>query len=211
MNPCLKPLTYVVTWLIAGAQPEGLATVYPGAENQTRVAMQAPNGSRSLVTLLPNPKSELGDSWLRPLRQLSLDRLEIQGRVPADQSGRFFVGQSERPVSGDLARRWEVSNLSWVPSGLVHQPLYFSDVPLERYGQTSWRHLQPAVSGARFFGTLPILPYLIGSDPPGTLVSTLGRLRPGSDVPCLYQGLPHSGWGALLESGAWVGLVLLLP
>ena len=50
--------------------------------------------------------------------------------VPQDFSKELFRTDGERPTS--LASR----SFTWQASELYHQPLYFDDVPLERYGQT---------------------------------------------------------------------------
>ena len=46
------------------------------------------------------------------------------------------------------------------PADFCHPPLYFEEANLERYGR-SRGFLQPAVSGAKFFATIPSLPVLM--------------------------------------------------
>ena len=51
---------------------------------------------------------------------------------------------------------------TWKASGLCHKPLYFEDVQLERYGH-SWNPVvQPFMSAAHFFVSVPLLPYKMG-------------------------------------------------
>jgi len=99
----------------------------------------------------------------------------------------------------------------WQATGLVHNPLYFEDVPLERYGHGCWPLLQPLVSGAHFWGAALSLPYRIGVDSPHKLQYTLGYHRPGTCAPSVREHLPLSAKGAVLQAGAIVGGVYLFP
>ncbi|MGI5831966.1 MAG: hypothetical protein ACOX6D_05475 [Thermoguttaceae bacterium] len=100
---------------------------------------------------------------------------------------------------------------TWKASALCHKPLYFEDVQLERYGHTFCPLIQPAVSGARFWLTIPILPYLMGTYPPTECVYDLGYYRPGSCAPNMIQPLPISLRGGLIEAGVIVGVAAAIP
>lgn len=100
---------------------------------------------------------------------------------------------------------------TWKASALCHKPLYFEDVQLERYGHTLCPILQPALSGARFWLTIPLLPYLMGTYPPTECIYDLGYYRPGSCAPNMIQPLPISLRGGLIEAGAAVGGAALIP
>ena len=52
--------------------------------------------------------------------------------------------------------------MSWQATEFWHRPLYFDDVPLERYGQMHHPLIQPWLSGVHFFGNVPLLPYKMG-------------------------------------------------
>jgi hypothetical protein len=99
----------------------------------------------------------------------------------------------------------------WEACHLVHQPLYFEDVALERYGQGFSPILQPVVSGARFVAGVATLPYRIGVDAPCELIYTLGHERPGDCVPSVCEQLPWSWRGAALQTGAILGGIVLVP
>jgi hypothetical protein len=71
--------------------------------------------------------------------------------------------------------------------------------------------LQPWISGAHFVGTFPILPYKMGLQAPGECVYSLGYYRPGSCAPYMLDPIPLSLRAGLLEAGAWVGGVFLVP
>lgn len=100
---------------------------------------------------------------------------------------------------------------TWKASALCHKPLYFEDVQLERYGHTVCPFFQPAISGARFWLTIPILPYLMGTYPPNECVYDLGYYRPGNCAPHMLDPLPISLRGGLWQAGTTVGLIYLIP
>lgn len=100
---------------------------------------------------------------------------------------------------------------TWKASALCHKPLYFEDVQLERYGHTICPLLQPALSGARFWLTIPILPYLMGVNPPNECIYDLGYYRPGSCAPHMLEPLPISLRGGLMQAGATVGFFYIFP
>ena len=115
---------------------------------------------------------------------------------------------------GDLTfepRNWVPSTFMWKASGLCHKPLYFEDVHLERYGHSHGPLLQPIISGARFFLTIPALPYLMGLEPPDECLYTLGYYRPGDCAPYMLDPIPLSVRGALFQAGAVTGMVAIIP
>jgi hypothetical protein len=153
----------------------------------------------------PSPEDAQGQ-----FKELSAIRvgLQLEGKeLPPDCSEHVFEG-----IRRSAPMRDSLIEFGWAPANFFHRPLYFEDVPLERYGQSVCPHLQPILSGGRFFLTLPILPYKMGVDHPHDCVTTLGYYRPGICAPCVMQVPPPLEWdAALLEAGTVVGLVLLLP
>jgi hypothetical protein len=147
------------------------------------------------------------DTLFRPLKDIKTGIPRDGKRLPPDCT----VGYSVGTVSGNQPRAKVITPFSWQATDFFHWPLYFDDQPLERYGQTKHPMLQPAVSGAKFFLTLPILPYKMGVDRPHDCISTLGHQPPGSCVPCIKQTIPLEADAAFFEAAAAVGLVLLLP
>lgn len=97
-------------------------------------------------------------------------------------------------------RNFQPTLFTWKATGTCHKPLYFEDVALERYGHTWNPILQPFVSGAHFFVSVPLLPYKMGLNPPGECVYTLGYYRPGSCAPYMLDPIPLSVRGALFEA-----------
>lgn len=100
---------------------------------------------------------------------------------------------------------------TWKASNLCHKPLYFEDPQLERYGHTVCPLAQPFISRARFWLTIPVLPYLMGVNPPNECIYDLGMYRPGNCAPYMLNPIPISLRGGLMEAGAIVGGVAIFP
>ncbi len=114
---------------------------------------------------------------------------------------------------GSLAppRCWAEVTYMWKASALCHKPLYFEDIHLERYGHSWGPYMQPLVSGAHFFGTLPVLPYKMGLKTPNECVYTLGHYRPGDCAPYLIDPIPFTWRAAWFQAAGVVGVAAFLP
>ena len=108
-------------------------------------------------------------------------------------------------------RVWMGYLYQWQAASLCHQPLYFEEVNIERYGYSRHPLLQPVVSGAHFFATVPVLPYKMTVEPPRRSVYTLGYYRPGSRVPYRWNRMPLRPKGGLVEAGVITGLIYAIP
>jgi hypothetical protein len=112
---------------------------------------------------------------VRPLAEIDVARPTMSGDVPADLSAGLFsptaVRRSNEPVT----------IFSWTPTNLRHQPLYFEDAALERYGQRVHPPGQPFLSATRFYGTFAVMPVKLLIDPPH---ATRAPHWPGSLAPC---------------------------
>jgi hypothetical protein len=107
-------------------------------------------------------------------------------------------------------RRFATTMMTWKAAGYCHKPLYFEDWNLERYGH-SHGALDPVLSAAHFFVTLPVLPYKMGVELPWECVYPLGYYRPGSCAPWTVPAVPISCRGFAVEAATVTGLVFLLP
>jgi len=92
-----------------------------------------------------------------------------------------------------------------------HRPLYFEEINAERYGYTVCQALQPVISAARFFGTIPALPYKMVVDCPRDCIYTLGYYRPGSCAPRRWNRLPMQLTAGVVETGFIAAMILLIP
>jgi len=156
------------------------------------------------------PTTDELKTLFKPLETVQIRQEPTAGQLPIDCAKELFRQSTEEPTDR-ISRGWADIEFQWMPTELSHQPLYFDDVPLENYGQSVAPLFQPALSGARFFGTLPVLPYKIGLDHPFEQVTTLGTYRPGTPAPLVHQTLPLDFKASFAEGGAWVGLLFLLP
>ncbi len=114
-------------------------------------------------------------------------------------------GQSFEP------RRFATTTFTWKAAGYCHKPLYFEHWALERYGHSHGGLVDPFVSAAHFFVTLPVLPYKMGVELPWECVYPLGYYRPGSCAPWTVPAVPISLRGFAVEAATITGIVFLVP
>jgi hypothetical protein len=166
------------------------------------------------------PSEQLDDAqstrrMLRPITQVTANAALPPGLLP-EQVGRDANDielAAEMPEVGDprFAGGWGDSAFQWSATKLCHGPLYFEEVNLERYGYQCHGAVQPLVSGAHFFLTVPTLPYQMTVHPPRECIYTLGHYRPGSRVPWQRHRLPWDARAAAVQAGVTVGLIFLIP
>jgi hypothetical protein len=163
----------------------------------------------------PAPTETLAERQIfRPITELTADATLPKGLLP-DQVERESpnAATDELPETGDprLAGGWDEQAYFWSATRFCHGPLYFEEVNLERYGYQCHPVVQPFVSGAHFFLTVPTLPYQMTVHPPRECIYTLGHYRPGSRVPWQRSRLPWDARAAAVQAGVTVGLVFLIP
>ncbi len=114
----------------------------------------------------------------------------------ADRTGEAQL--SNLPTGYERGATYKVVN--WQPSLICHYPLYFEDAMLERHGHVRFGRLQSLASGAKFFGTLPLLPYLYTLKPKHECLYALGHYRVGSCAPLVRDNLPWDRNAAVVEA-----------
>ena len=139
------------------------------------------------------------------IKNISLD-IRLQG-VAGEDYPLECVGR--HPQFQPLA--WAQTVYLWKASGLCHKPLYFEQVQLERYGHDWGPALQPIMSGAHFFGTIPILPYKMGLETPQECIYELGNYRPGSCAPYMITQPGFTWRAAAFEAAAVTGVSAAVP
>lgn len=100
---------------------------------------------------------------------------------------------------------------TWLATNFFHYPLYFEDVPLERYGHTHHELIQPFASVGKFGLQLVGLPYQMTIDPVHKCMYTLGFYRPGECAPKLHEQVPFSLKAAAVQAGVTTGLIYAIP
>lgn len=112
----------------------------------------------------------------KSMAQVNIDVRDFGQTVPADESG-VLSTSSQRYYNGD-AKTHKV--FAWTAPNIRHQPLYFEDASLERYGQTKGIVKQPFVSAFEFARDAALLPLNASIDCPYACDTPLGFSRPGS-------------------------------
>ncbi len=170
--------------------------------------------SDQLARAEPDCPSPLDEEYFTPIGELTTDvSIRTDGdRDPADVILPQPCSLPEKTYDPNLRpSTWASTSFAWKASGLCHKPLYFEDVHLERYGHSWGPYLQPVISGAHFFLTVPILPYKMGLNPPSECLYTLGYYRPGSCAPYLLDPIPLSIRAAFAQGGVSTGMAFLIP
>ena len=179
---------------------EGTASYVSTASIWDEAAANDPEGFRAIgrKSLSITPKLVDGDGERRLLPERRAYRKLSQAPVV-----QHTVGYS---------RDWTPLSYSWEAPQLKYNPLYFEDPQLERYGNEVCL-LQPFLSGARFYATIPTLPYQMMSEGNSVChtVYDFGYGRPGDCVPYALE-VPEFSWTGALASGGWAfALVVILP
>ncbi|MBI5761681.1 MAG: hypothetical protein HZA46_24490 [Planctomycetales bacterium] len=161
-----------------------------------------------------NPGSQV-DLDLKPLSAIS-----TRIATPDDEVGQPHLppnlAESQLALAGQrkhwlgAARGWSPNDYCWTAPGLMHRPLYFEEINLERYGY-SHGGLQPALSAVTFAGNVALLPYQMTLDRPSCPIYALGYDRPGNCVPYSSHRLPWRANAALVEGLTLTGLAFAIP
>jgi hypothetical protein len=131
---------------------------------------------------------------------------------PQDFRDEQQVPEMSLPESGtDRVVPWNWTLVNWEAANTFSNPRYFEDRMLERHGHVRWGCFQPVASGARFFATIPMLPYLMTINEPCDCEYTLGYYRPGSCAPALVQRPPYDRRALVMEGLVVAGVVVGIP
>jgi len=156
----------------------------------------------------------------RPIASVRTNLLCSEGDMPSNEARAKFAPMGEMPEAAIVTRQWPGLLYQYEAAWLYHRPLYFEEVNLERYGYMSCDHrcngvpaalIQPVLSGAHFFATVPALPYKMAVNRPRECVYALGHYRPGSFVPYQIHWPPLRPTAGVVEAVAATGLVFAIP
>ncbi len=187
------------------------------ANNEAEVLV-VPKKSAGRQSTTPNkPKTKENPSsrphqcyQVTPLSALTSSITLPAGKLPTNAAAE--CAERIAPTSdARLAGAWPATEQHWSATCSRHRPLYFEEINAERYGYTSSYALQPLISAAHFFGTIPALPYKMAIDRPNDCIYTLGHYRPGSCAPRRHSHLPWQPKAVIAEAGVLAGLILLVP
>ena len=167
---------------------ENLRAISAGKENRTS-SPETPDLNKTEEASLtdsdqqndtPAPDSLYPFRKIEGISPLDIKRKDLSESQPAPQKGDFLID-----------REWKTQLFSWKPSGNHHFPLYFDDMPLERYGHHLGL-LQPFWSAGQFVTQTFLIPYSTGLEAPLKKRYALGYARPGDPVPRLWYQIPFS-------------------
>ncbi len=120
-----------------------------------------------------------GPPNVKPPKALSEIKI-VSGTVPENMK-RTWQSHFPSTAIGDTAG-WRCDTLYGRHYLLCHDPLYFEDIPQERYGCEMHPALQPVGATVRFFGALPLVPFKWAADQQDCNAwchDYNGQLRPG--------------------------------
>ncbi|MCL4204734.1 MAG: hypothetical protein KJ000_19825 [Pirellulaceae bacterium] len=203
---------------LSGWPGEATEASRPSSVGSSRYFVSEPvsvlSNTRSPSDAAPEQQSPfLIDFRQRPITQVTTNILPRSPNVPSDVAQARLQELGDISYESVLMRHWMGTRYCWDAPVLHNQPLYFEEVNLERYGYGPryLRAVQPVLSGAHFFATVPTLPYQMAMGPPHRSEYALGHYRPGSPAPYRIQYPPLSIPGSLAEAGVIVGLIALIP
>ncbi len=110
--------------------------------------------------------------------------------LPTNYGAVWLKTQGVQAQPNGASRPWPVQTVQYAATNFCHQPLYFQEINLERYGNNFGPCLQPFASAGAFFGRVPLLPYMLVAKPPCECIYTLGYQRPGNPAPFQLHCLP---------------------
>ncbi len=159
------------------------------------------------MNLCPRPDS--GECEACTEAEADADGRVSEGRVcpdcPYEEPLRRLGRTPGEPDSTFIPRNFAHMYFCWEPTNLYHNPIYFEDVPLERYGHTRHYLIQPFFSGAKFAVQFFGLPYQLALKSPCNREYSLGYYRPGEFAPYKYYQIPWNTQAALVEAGVITG------
>jgi hypothetical protein len=145
----------------------------------------------------------------KPLTDLGISIAQPDGQTPTDFATPCWDQINAGPDGA--CRCWPVTCYQWDATCLCYRPLYFEEINAERHGYVCDCCLQPAVSAAHFFATVPLMPYYMAADCPGECAYTLGHYRPGSCPPWRHHCPPCDPVAAAGAGGIYTGLIFAIP
>jgi hypothetical protein len=210
MNLLRTAVVAVLVQTCVAGNLQGQQSTSSSADTESK----ATEANRSGQNTLDRPMSELTIDIAPPAQLL---RSEASDQSPiVNHAAEYFQTLEARESSRRVGRPGMLRPFCWAAPGFYHQPLYFEQINVERYGH----HVccgpcsdcaQSVVSAAHFFAAMPLLPYKIGADPCCERQYTLGHYRPGSCNPHQLHFVRPSGNGLTCEAMVITGLIFLIP
>ena len=147
----------------------------------------------------------LGINLADAARSETLNGTQLDG--PTDVATGFqFNADAVYDAHNGYGLRYPRRNLT----PIWYNPLYFEDPNLERCGQGHGIFTE-YVSMARFFGRIPVGPYMFASNPPNSCVRSLGDCPTCSSFGIDAYLPPLDPHASAFQAACTVGLIFLIP
>jgi len=215
----IRAAVIVGTILPATAKSQGLSEFLAIQQSQDRASQMVPADTRLGGESIFGGDERLpkivegGRLALPEIRPVTTEITAIgNGSAPRSYTGND--GSYDRSLPEQVGERdaaWAWSQYPFAAANTFSHPLYFEDVMLERHGHERFPLLQPMVSGARFFATVPMLPYLTTVRPPCEFEYKMGHFRTGDCVYPYLQRPPYVRNAAVVEAAAIAGASIAIP
>lgn len=136
----------------------------------------------------------------------------VPGGMCPDDPNNLCPTPLDMPMAGSAERYFPHLEFYWTASNLYHNPLYFQNPALERYGHVHFNDcVEPAFSLARFGAQFVALPYQMALDCACRREYALGYYRPGDYAPKLIYQPPLNARAAATSAAVYTGLFFLVP
>jgi hypothetical protein len=173
---------------------------------------RTPQGPRDPDEVVDHPIvfrsiSEIGTRITPPTE---VEREGEQPYLPEDRATEYFSQFEPYFYRSEGYRPWDAYAAMRITQAFCHRPLYFEEINVERFGRSAGI-LQPAVSAARFFATVPTLPYRMAIDHPAVCQVDPSPYPPGAPAPRHRQAPPFRIRAALVQAVAVVGIIAIFP
>jgi len=119
--------------------------------------LDVPGNELQIPEEIERPSGQNSAAKLKPLGMIRLDA-KPHGPTPKDESAEFFHGKTVDLNSMGEVRDWPMTAFGWRSAGFCPPPLYFNHDSLEIHGHSSAPHIQPILSGLRFYSSIPLVP-----------------------------------------------------
>lgn len=216
--PSTSVASPAIVTTVVPAPVDVTATQEPPLVKNPKQKFEVPAEPQRIAMLAQIPPAPESDESLPKLRSISEirpyhDYVPVRKAKPGSEAIKPVNAEGPKylplPAAGSLASNSPQTYYHWMASNLTHDPLYFEDVSLERYGHTY--PLQPFVSISKFGLQVIGLPYQMALNPVDCEQYALGYYRPGDCAPFLRYRIPGNKKAAATAAGVYTGLIFLIP
>lgn len=212
LNPAVSTLTDEQKrqeFIARHTLPEEIAPETDVYDETPRLVSLDPEGATSAEVVPEEEQSRAVSRLQRRITDIQPTLSYAMRGIDEAQLPKDFYQQVESEEM--VAQAGSPAVLHWAPTNFAHNPLYFEDPALERYGHTYHPLIQPFASTGRFATQLVGLPWQMTLHPIHAREYSLGWYRPGECAPKLRYQIPFNEEAAVMQIAAVAGLLLIFP